>query len=59
MKVDYVIDTVECRAEELRKSVSYHNEAASIATKILLIKKSVQSLSDINKLFNKISASDE
>jgi hypothetical protein len=59
MKVEYTIDTVEYRAEELRKSVSYHNGAASVAAKLVFIKRSVKDLSSINRLFNKISANDE
>ena len=59
MKVNYEIDTVEYRAEELRKSMSYHVDASCVATKLILIKKSVENLSDVQRLYNKFSVNDE
>ena len=59
MKVDYQIDTVEYRAEEMKKSLSGHSGASAVAVKLALIKKSVRKLSDVARLYNKFSVSDE
>ena len=59
MRVNYEIDTVEYRAEEIKKSLSYHCGASAVAVKLSLIKKSVQNLSDVERLYNKFSVRDE
>jgi len=59
MKVDYEIDTAEYRAQEMRKSLSYHNCASSVAVKLHLIKKSVENLSGVERLYNKFFTDDE
>jgi 4-hydroxy-L-threonine phosphate dehydrogenase PdxA len=59
MKVDFEIDTVQLRAEEIRKSLSMYNDPSAIAVKLMLIQDSVNNTSDIQRVFNKISIENE
>ena len=59
MKVDFEIDTLQIRTEEIRKSLSDYNDPATIAVKLSLIKSEVRNLNDVERLFNKISVNDE
>ena len=59
MKVDFEIDTVQIRTDELRKSISTYNDPASIAVKLLLIKGEIENLTDTQRLFNQFSVIDE
>jgi len=59
MKVFYEIDTAKYRAGEMRKSLSYHEEASSVAVKLTIIKKSVQDLSHAARVYNKFTADNE
>ena len=59
MKVDFEIDTLQVRTEEIRKSLSDYNDPATIAVKLSLIKGEVENLTDTQRLFNKFLVYDE
>ena len=59
MKVDFEIDTLQIRTEEIRKSLSDYNDPATIAIKLSLIKGEVRNLTDTQRLFNKFLVYDE
>jgi len=59
MKVDFEIDTLQIRAEEIRKSLSVYNEPANIAVSLSLIKSDVESLTYEQRLFNKLITSED
>tara|TARA_R110002051_G_scaffold38370_1_gene81670 strand:- start:245 stop:424 length:180 start_codon:yes stop_codon:yes gene_type:complete len=59
MKVDFEIDTLQIRTEEIRKSLSDYNDPATIAVKLSLIKGEIENLTDTQRLFNKFLVYDE
>lgn len=59
MKVDFEVDTQQVLMEAIRKSISQYNDPADIAIKIMLLKKGLSDLTPTDRLFNKLSVTDD